>query len=262
MGKTAKTVTEDGVEIVYELDGTGAPLLLIHGTMENRTIWEPVMPLLLQDYQVIRLDLRGHGESGPATTYDMHALASDVAAVARDLGLAIPHLVGHSLGGAVATVVAGTMGAHSVVNVDQPFQDPNLFAELLPLEERLRGPQYAQALFELMAGLSDGALTSAQLAKVRQLCDSGRQEVLLALWAPFFQGQLPALLAMFEAFLPTITTPYLSLHGRTPPLGYQSWLQGLMPQAHFAVMTGTGHYPFLVDPVGFVKQIKDFHLSL
>ncbi len=261
MGKTTKAVAEDGTEIVYEIDGAGEPLLLIHGVMEDRSVWDALMPLLVEDYQVVRLDLRGHGQSGHGTTCDFAALAGDVAAVSRDLGIDVPHLVGHSLGGVVATLVAGMFGARSVVNVDQPFQDQSLFVEVARLEERLRGEDFVETLLGLKVMLGEGVLSDDQLDMLRRFSEAGKQDVLLALWEPLFQGQLAEMTAMFEAFLPTIRCPYLSLHGRTPAPGYRSWLEGLLANGSFALMTGLGHYPFLADPTGFVQRLRDFHHS-
>ena len=78
----------------------------------------------------------------------------------------------------------------------------------------------------------------------------------------FLAGQLAELNAMFESFLPTISCPYLSLHGRTPAPGYRGWLEGLLANGSFALMAGQGHYPFLADPAGFVQHLRAFHHSL
>lgn len=261
MAKTLKAVAEDGTEIVYEIDGTGEPLLLIHGAMENRSVWDEVMPLLDQEYQVIRLDLRGHGESGCGETCDFNTLATDVVGVITGLGIDAPRLVGHSLGGVVATLVAGISGAQSVVNIDQPFQDPDLLTEIIRVREQLRGNGFHEALYGLKDFLSEGVLTRDQQAMLRRFAETGNQQVLLSLWEPILLEQFAEMNGMFEAFLPTVSCPYLSLHGRTTVDGYQQWLKELMPQVGFAQMPGTGHYPFLVDPEGFVQHLREFHRS-
>ncbi|WP_211233238.1 alpha/beta fold hydrolase [Solirubrobacter soli] len=87
--------------LAYETHGTGEPLALVHGLATTRVIWRRVLPYL--DGRVITLDLPGFGESPPAGDGFMLEEVADVIAAA----LAEPlDLVGHSLGGAVAIVLA------------------------------------------------------------------------------------------------------------------------------------------------------------
>ncbi|MBW1688806.1 MAG: alpha/beta fold hydrolase [Deltaproteobacteria bacterium] len=104
MAETRTTTAESGVRIFYEVEGTGPPVVLLHGITENRRAWDDFMPALRDSFQVIRLDLRGHGESDKGESYGPLELASDVRAVVDALDVGAPHVVGHSLGGMVATV--------------------------------------------------------------------------------------------------------------------------------------------------------------
>ncbi|MFN2365791.1 MAG: alpha/beta fold hydrolase [Desulfurivibrionaceae bacterium] len=207
---------------------------------------------------VPRIDLRGHGDSGAGESCDFNILAADVIGVITTMGIAEPCLIGHSLGGVVATLISGTYGAHSVVNIDQPFQDPDLLAEIVKIREQLKGDGFSEALYNLKVFLSEGALNGDQLAMLRRFSASANREVLLSLWQPILQERFAELNAMFEAFLPTVSCPYLSLHGRAPVDGYRQWLKRLMPQVRIAHMENTGHYPFLVDPRRFIEIIREF----
>jgi len=93
--------------LYYESDGDGPPLLLIHGLGSSHRDWEKQLPLFTQKYQVITLDLRGHGQSAkPPGPYSMELFANDTVALIRELDVAPLHVVGISMGGMVAFEMA------------------------------------------------------------------------------------------------------------------------------------------------------------
>ena len=77
----ATTTAADGVEIAYDVTGDGPVLVLVHGITESRRAWDPLVADLASDHTVVAVDVRGHGESALADTYDSQAMAGDVAAV-------------------------------------------------------------------------------------------------------------------------------------------------------------------------------------
>ncbi len=93
----------DGVRIGYDDEGTGIPMVLLHGFPLDRTIWEEQAARLAQRARVIRVDLRGAGESmpgeGPAL---METLAGDVAGLLDHLKIERAIICGHAFGGYVA----------------------------------------------------------------------------------------------------------------------------------------------------------------
>jgi pimeloyl-ACP methyl ester carboxylesterase len=92
-------VREDG-------DPGDPPLLLIHGYAVSMHWWDRVTPALAADHRVIRVDLLGHGGSEkPRDGYSMEHQADVVAAVLEQLGVQRTAVVGHSMGGIVATAV-------------------------------------------------------------------------------------------------------------------------------------------------------------
>jgi len=97
----------DGVAIAYERAGTGEPIVLVHGLGSYAGDWRPQINALSPDFSVVAIDLRGHGRSGtPPGPYSVPMFASDVAAVIDALGLGPAHVIGLSLGGAVAFQLA------------------------------------------------------------------------------------------------------------------------------------------------------------
>jgi pimeloyl-ACP methyl ester carboxylesterase len=97
-----------GVRVRYFEMGDGPPVLLIHGFLVNSKEWSLVMPGLAKHFRVIAPDLPGFGES--ERPYEFRYEREGYAETVRDLlaGLDIPraHVAGHSMGGAVAIVLA------------------------------------------------------------------------------------------------------------------------------------------------------------
>lgn len=98
----------DGARVAYRRDGSGPGLVLVHGTGgDSRTNWAALAERFAEDYTVVRPDYSGSGatrDDGRPLSVDR--LAGQVVAAARDAGSAPFHLVGFSLGAAVAACVA------------------------------------------------------------------------------------------------------------------------------------------------------------
>jgi 3-oxoadipate enol-lactonase len=93
--------------LAFERSGPSGstPILLVHAGICDRTMWDPVWPALTAGHDVVRVDLRGYGESAdrPDGTWSPRA---DVLAVLDDHGISRAHLVGCSFGAGVCAEVA------------------------------------------------------------------------------------------------------------------------------------------------------------
>ena len=87
-------------------EGEGTPLVLIHGFGSESASWRPLLAEVSGPNPVLGIDLAGHGGSVGREADGFGALVSGVEETLQALGLVSCHLVGHSLGGAVATAVA------------------------------------------------------------------------------------------------------------------------------------------------------------
>ncbi len=95
--------------LVHDRKGEGEPLVLIHGIGHRRQAWDPVYDRLAERYDVIRIDLAGFGESAAypkGTPYNMENACADLTANFAEWGVERPHVVGNSLGGAIALELA------------------------------------------------------------------------------------------------------------------------------------------------------------
>lgn len=101
------TIHVNGVDLYYETHGTGEPVLLIHGLGSSTQDWEPQIPDLSKEFEVIAFDVRGHGRSSkPRQRYSVKLFADDTAALVRALGVGPAHVVGISMGGMIAFQLA------------------------------------------------------------------------------------------------------------------------------------------------------------
>lgn len=135
LGRMAEdlTVTVNGVRLAYQAAGAegGPPVVLLHALGERAADWERVRDALARDRHVYALDLRGHGLSDRPAQYSPELMRDDVLGFLDALGLDSVDLVGHSLGGVVAYLVAAEQPrrvGHGFVLEDAPAPLPRISA--------------------------------------------------------------------------------------------------------------------------------------
>lgn len=101
----------DNVSIAYETHGFGSPaLIFVHGWSCDRTYWKNQVKAFSQKYEVITLDLAGHGDSGmERDDWTIESFGNDVSNVVKKLGLNEVILIGHSMGGDVIVAAAQSL---------------------------------------------------------------------------------------------------------------------------------------------------------
>ncbi|MFV2072834.1 MAG: alpha/beta fold hydrolase [Thermoanaerobaculales bacterium] len=100
--------TNGEVTLHFQDEGSGRPVLLIHGHTQDHRIWAPVAPILLAaGLRVLSPDLRGHGRSTrPEAGYHLTHHASDMVAVMDAAGVRSATVIGYSIGGGIALEMA------------------------------------------------------------------------------------------------------------------------------------------------------------
>ncbi|GAP48316.1 alpha/beta fold hydrolase [Streptomyces azureus] len=115
--KVASAHGEQNVTLSYTRRGSGEPLLLLHGIGHHRQVWDPVIPALAAERDVIAVDLPGCGES-PALpdgmAHDLPTMNTVLAALCEALEIERPHVAGNSLGGLLALDLARAQLVRSV----------------------------------------------------------------------------------------------------------------------------------------------------
>lgn len=248
--------------IAFQRTGIGTPIVLIHGITESRRAWEPLLAPLAEAHDVIAVDLRGHGESAAVEPFDLVTMAADVHEVVDSIGVGQPVVVGHSLGGAVATAYAAMFECRGVIDIDQPLKLGDFQAVLRSIEPALRGDEATfRNTLDMMLSSLRGSLTDPQWDRLQTLRRAD-QRVVLAIWSVVLDSPREQLDQMVADVASAVKVPYLSLHGQDPGPDYEAWLTAHVPRATVEVWDGSGHYPHLAQPERFLERVTTFEGSL
>lgn len=250
----------DGVRIRYVVQGQGEPVVLVHGLAANLEFnWMGVMKPLSADYQVIALDLRGHGKSDKPHDPDRYgaAMAEDVIRLMDHLHVQKAHLVGYSLGAMVAAKVVATHpervltvtlgGAAGVQDMPETWLVSKATADalehgrgLLPLLEALRPPGAPQ-------------VTPAQVKMMNAFLNATNDPLALAAVLRGVRG-----LVVSDEQVRQIKVPVQAIVGSLDPLkrGVDAWKK-LLPDMRVDVIEGADHLRGAMRPE-FLKQLKIF----
>ncbi len=124
----------NGINLYYEIYGTGEPLILLHGGVGAIEMFGEVVPMLAKGRQVIAVDLQAHGRTAnverPMT---FEAMADDIAGLIPYLGFEKADVMGYSLGGGVAlkTAINHPEVVRKLVLVSAPFKSDGWYPEVL-----------------------------------------------------------------------------------------------------------------------------------
>jgi pimeloyl-ACP methyl ester carboxylesterase len=257
-----------GVTLNYEISGEGDPLLLIMGTSGSLLLWAEIVPKLAERYQVITFDNRGLGGSergeGPITVASM---AEDASALLEAIDVPRAHVMGWSLGSAIAQELAlahpeqvASTVMYATWGRSDGFQRSMMSALRLP---------YAVRDME-------SALTTAGLAFSPQLLDHPDFEQMLEPMLPAFpqdDAQMQVTVEQWDADLAhdtldrlgDITAPTLVVVGEqdllTPPWQSKA-VADAIPGARYELVTGPGsshglHIELLDDLLRIVTDFLD-----
>lgn len=262
------------VVLSYETLGQeGDPVVLIHGSLVDRTSWRMVLAPLATALQVTAYDRRGYGESqGPQRTHAVRDDARDLGDLLESTGLYPAHLVAHSYGGAVALRVAA----------DRPELVRSLALHEPPLIGLLAsGPEAPPEVgrwTDLLESLLNAVRTGEDERAARRVVDafserSGAWERLrpeartqavryIRLWGDEFsdpEAVQPDLAALSELWLPVL----LTTGAKSPPLVRRMTesLAARLPNGTLRVIPDAGHVPHITGPDRFLGILTTFLLE-
>ena len=130
MGHTAV----NGLNLYYEMHGAGEPLILLHGGLGSTEMFGDILPLLANNRQAIAVDLQAHGRTADIDRpMSYEAMAGDIAALMKYLGIARANLMGYSLGAGVAlrTAIQYPALIGKLVLVSATFKRDGWYPEVL-----------------------------------------------------------------------------------------------------------------------------------
>jgi pimeloyl-ACP methyl ester carboxylesterase len=150
----------NGLEMYYEIHGTGEPLAILHGGVGAVEMFGEVLHILSEGRQVIGVDLQAHGRTADIDrplSYEL--MADDIAALIKYLGLEKADVMGYSLGGGVAlrTAIQHPEIVRKLVLVSTPFRRDGWYPEILDAMEHVREaaePMKQTPMYQLYARIA------------------------------------------------------------------------------------------------------------
>lgn len=134
------------LQLAFEAVGEGPPVVILHGLLGSSRNWRSVAKVLAPSHRVFSVDLRNHGQSPWAATMSYSEMAADVRMVIESQRLGAPVLIGHSMGGKAAMVLA--------------LETPALVANLVVVDiAPVSYPDRFSAYLEAMSAVDTNALT-------------------------------------------------------------------------------------------------------
>jgi pimeloyl-ACP methyl ester carboxylesterase len=254
-----------GLRVSYETDGEGEPLLLLPGLGADHHLFDLQREALARIHRLILVDHRDAGASDEATSpYGIAEMAQDALAIVDDVGVGRFHVLGVSMGGAIAQQVA--------------LQAPDRVASLVLASTWGRTDAFLRAVLEgwrwMIARLTPEQFLAAQapwIFSARFLASPPPEY--LTLQAGMRERGWPRSVAAFErqvlaclahdalGVLPLLQTPTLVLAGEedilTPPR-YGRALAAMLGRAELGMLTGVGHASLLESPKPFAERVLRF----
>ncbi|THG29295.1 alpha/beta fold hydrolase [Naasia lichenicola] len=251
------------VELFYTDEGTGAlTLVLLHGWTCDSHDWIHQLPFLTESWRVLAFDSRGHGRSSaPASGYTPHDLADEVVDFVDQMQLERVVLVGHSLGGVVASIVASRDPDRiaGVVVIDPPY---GFDEEGAQRNLGLVGALHAGPANEVVAGffgVLEGPHTPPHLITWHRRRALGSPERVVAAVAEGTHGSMDSIVNLPHT-LGLITArrvPTLAIHISSAKA---EWEGGLMhdPLSRSVAFENAGHWVHQEEPAAVNAVIGDW----
>jgi pimeloyl-ACP methyl ester carboxylesterase len=264
-----------GATLHCEVAGTGAPILLIPGLGLDHTYYRFGVPLLARRMQVLAVDPRGIGRSTKSPPpYSVESWADDFAGMIDKLGFGPIHVLGSSLGGAIALALAqrhpGRLKSLTVVGgfseldraTELNFRLRLKLIEKLGMSDEVADYMGLWTLTRKFINSDAGyAVMRANQANIRTNSAESYSAFVEALlrWGRCQPGQDQE--PKFTSLLSSIRLPTLvvtSDNDHLIPKELSDLIAARIAGATLAVMPGAGHIPFMEQPENVVRIVLDF----
>jgi len=246
----------NGIELAYERLGSGQPLVLLHGYPLDHTIWDKVVPLLKDEFDLILPDLRGFGESEVVESqYTIADMAADVAALLDDLGIEQTYIAGHSMGGYVALAFVRNFPA-KVLGLGL------VSSQALGDSPEKTKDRYAQAEEIMRSGVEPVAEGMSPKLTPDEEVQAFARDLISAQNPTGLAGALKAMGERFDStlLLPSYRFPVVLVHGdadKLIPIERSREISAVIKHAHTTELSGVGHMPMMEAPRETADVLRD-----
>lgn len=243
--------------------GEGTPVIILHGLFGRRRNWQAIQKRLATDARIITADMRNHGDSPWDDEMSYPAMATDLARLIKELDAGPCFVVGHSMGGKAAMVLALTepelVKGLMVIDIApvpykhtyQPYIDAMRKVPLDELERRSQAEDY------LEDAITDPGIRAFLLQNLGQDDEGLKWQVNLSA----IENGLPNLLGFPNDIGDPYDGPSLFLRGGASDFVEDAHLpiiDSLFPMASHADIHGAGHWVHAEKPEEVIRQIGDF----
>jgi 3-oxoadipate enol-lactonase len=256
-----KKIKVGDIEVAYKQDGKpGRPVVLMSNSlMSNMDMWDQTVPALLDKYQVLRYDTRGHGQTAvTAGPYSINQLADDAIGLLDEVGIDRAHIMGLSMGGMIAQQIGARYSERvlSVLLCDTASEMPPRSM----WEERL-----AIARKEGMSGLVDTVIrrwfTAAFIEQAPEQVKKIR-EMILGTSTEGFINCASAIRDMAQTtMLLKIKAPTLIITGRLDPactVDQAVVLHRMIDTSKMVILENAAHLSNIEQADAFNQHVLDF----
>ena len=260
----ARRIDVGGVRLHVQEEGEGEPLLLVHGLGTSGDLWLHQVPVLARHYRTLAVDLRGFGRSDKPRepgAYAVPVLARDIRTLIQALGLERLHLLGASMGGFIAQLVAldapGLCRSLILCHTGQRMSIP---AEIVASRVASLESSSMEDYGRLVAGqaLAEGVSPALFDWLTRMIAANDKdayRQVLVEGLRDFDVSERVAELA-----LPTLVI--VGAEDRVIPPEEGVALAGRIPGARLVTLEGVGHIGYAERPEPFNAAVLEFLPSL
>ncbi|OMH36995.1 hypothetical protein BGP79_14895 [Tersicoccus sp. Bi-70] len=270
-------MTVDGADLRYRTTGEGPDVVLVHGIARSLEDWDEQHELLSSQFRVTSVDLPGFGESGPPSAPNtMETMARAVLGVMTALGIDRAHVVGNSMGGAVAMQLAAlapervrTLVLADSAGFGRTVTPALRLMAIRPLGRYLLNRPNTKQIYNAERGLyvSRELVTPERLDRGMRFAQRAHgAEVMLKtlghmgnLWGVRPRWRRRLLARMVELDLPTFV-----LWGQKDlvlPIAHSESVATALPNATLHVFPDTGHLPQVERAEEFARLIQAFWAS-
>ena len=248
----------NGIKLAYVHRGMGQSLVLLHGYPLDHHLWDEVVPLLEDTFDLIIPDLRGFGESATVDMpFTMDDYASDIARLLDMLGIQKTTIVGHSMGGYVALAFArlypkrvrGLGLVSSQVLADPPDRKEGRYKSAVDVEQNGIGSVVEAMTTKFTADPRLQAFARSSMENQKPAA---------------YIGALKAMAERMDStsLLPTFTFPVVLIHGDADALisiDRAREVKAALPNAYLVEINGAGHMPMMEAKEKTAEALK--HLA-
>ena len=239
-----ETINVNGVRLAYERRGTGSPLVLIHGYPLDHHLWDEVVPLLQDTFDLVLPDLRGFGESSTIDSfYAMEDFASDIAALLDHLEIQKTAITGHSMGGYVALAFA------------RLYPERVTGLGLVSTQVLADAPDRKEGRYKSAAEVADKGIASVVETMTPKFSSNPKlqkfaRESMERQEPAAYIGALKAMAERVDStpLLSSLTVPVVIVHGDADsliPIDRAREVKAALPNAHLVEINGAGHMPMM-----------------